>query len=442
VPLERKLHLIHPLVDSFIEIALTENGLLVGSEGVIRCDLTFKRPGSTSVSFSSATTPTWFTLAFPSIVNGRALNVIRVNLKDVPDPPANGRWQCNVTIRDALSVGGMTCGAFDVDIQRSPGTAGSVGTGMAALPVAGFNFILGTDDGVTQWQKSVDGLAWSALAVTHIVRRITWIESQSGLTKRYVAVGNGIWYSDDGGASWIAATAPGFSNGQDFGYSIDQEVAVAVSSDGGIWRSTDFGATWSDATSYTSQTFRSVQFDSTVGAGIWVAVASAGNPSTQRAQWSLDGDTWTLTVSDGPVTSPRSVASDELTKFIIIDAITNLNGASQSANGTTWSSAGVTPFGSGDNIDFGHGIFMMNGVDGSSNNIVQRSASGTGSWTTVVVGSAAVLGTSREVQADFTRDRWWHVSRNRLHQSDDNQGNAWTQRATGTFLSCIGIKPA
>jgi hypothetical protein len=441
VPLERKLHLIHPLVDSFIEIAVTENGLPVGSEGVIRCDLTFKRPGSTSMSFSSDTVPSWFTLAFPSIVNGKELNVVRVNLKDIPDPPANGRWQCHVTIWDALSVGGMTCGAFDVDIQRSPGTAGSVGTGMAALPVAGFNFILGTDDGVTQWQKSVDGLAWSALAVTHIVRRITWIESQNGLTKRYVAVGNGIWYSDDGGSTWIAATAPGFSNGQDFAYSIDQEVAVAVSSDGGIWRSIDFGTTWSDATSYTSQTFRSVQFDSTVGAGIWVAVASAGNPSTQRAQSSPDGDTWTLR-TDGSVTSPRSVASDEATKFIIIDALTATIGASQSANGTVWSGAGTTPFNSGDNIDFGHGIFMMNGVDGSSNNVIQRSASGTGSWTTVVVGSAAVLGTSREVQADFTRDRWWHVSRNRLHQSDDNQGSAWTERATGTFLSCIGIKPA
>jgi hypothetical protein len=306
---------------------------------------------------------------------------------------------------------------------------------------AGSNFILATDDGVTQWQKSVDGLSWTALAVTHIVRRIKWIESQNGLTKRFLAVGNGIWYSNDNGATWIAATAPGFTNGQDFDYSIDQEVAVAVTSDGGIWRSTDFGATWSDATSYTSQTFRSVQFDSTLSAGIWVAVASAGNPSTQRAQSSPDGNTWTLR-SDSTVTGPRSVTSDELTKFIIIDALSFTIGFSQSADGITWSGAGTTPFNSGDNIDFGNGLFMMNGVDGSSNNVIQRSASGTGSWTTVVIGAAATLGTSREVQADFTRGRWWYVSRNKLHQSNDANGDAWTERATGTFLSCIGIKPA
>jgi hypothetical protein len=53
-----------------------------------------------------------------------------------------------------------------------------------------------------------------------------------------------------------------------------------------------------------------------------------------------------------------------------------------------------------------------------------------------------VLGTSREVQADFSRSRWWHVSRNKLHQSNDANGDAWTERATGTFLSCIGIKPS
>jgi hypothetical protein len=87
----------------------------------VRCDLTFERAGSTSISFTSDDEPTWFDLQFPAVVNGREMNVVRVNLGNVPDPPAGGRWECRVTILDELSS--FDCGVFNVEFPQQLGDA-------------------------------------------------------------------------------------------------------------------------------------------------------------------------------------------------------------------------------------------------------------------------------------------------------------------------------
>lgn len=117
MPLQRKLHSVYRSTDAFIEIQLHEDGLPVGSDGVLSCNLTFRRPGSEDVTISSDVQPSWFELQYPAVYRDRAINVIRVNLKDVPDPPGDGRWDCHVTIFDALSSGGFHCGSFKVDLK-------------------------------------------------------------------------------------------------------------------------------------------------------------------------------------------------------------------------------------------------------------------------------------------------------------------------------------
>jgi hypothetical protein len=129
--LERKLHIIHRTSDVFVDIAITENGIPVASDGVVRCDITFERPGSASVTISSADNPAWFDLQFPTTVNGIDMNVVRVNLGNAPAVALSGRWDSRVTIFDTL--GSFDCGVFKVEFAQlgdgAPGIGGGGGGG-------------------------------------------------------------------------------------------------------------------------------------------------------------------------------------------------------------------------------------------------------------------------------------------------------------------------
>jgi hypothetical protein len=314
VPLERKLHLVHPLVDSFIEIAITENGLPVGSEGVIRCDLTFKRPGSTSVSFSSATNPTWFTLAFASIVNGRALNVIRVNLKDLPDPPANGRWKCNVTIRDALSVGGMTCGAFDVDMQRA-GSAGSVGTG---LPPKAFLCVCGQTVQIGSTNQAIitsadNGITWVAQTtpLNQTVKAMAQSMTRGGEILGLDTVG-AIIRSIDGGATWALLT----NNIGSFGWNdlIRHEGfgLYVASGAGGVVKTSPDGVTWTLRTTPNANGYTKMLI-----ANDGAILAGSNSNITQPVMRSTDGGvTWALVAAFGFATDVQELTQSSSGRYM------------------------------------------------------------------------------------------------------------------------------
>jgi hypothetical protein len=293
-----------------------------------------------------------------------------------------------------------------------------------------FMFIVATDDGVTQWQGSVDGVTWVPIPNTGITNQVLWVPALS----LWFAVGTTIQFSADG-INWDTATATGLVLARDIAYSPSLNVLVVTDSGGTIWYSNDGGLNFQSGAGFTSQTFRGVQWDATIG--LFVVVASAGNPSTQRVHTSPDGQNWTIRTINTQgwldVTSNGAL-------YIATHALSSILNNQQSSNGTAWSSAGTQPF-NGGNIDFGLGLFMTTGFDGA-NNVVQRSASGTGSWTTTAVGSAATLGAMIQVRADPTRNQWWFVSRNQLHRSNDATGSAWSLATTGTNLTAIGVRAA
>jgi len=296
-------------------------------------------------------------------------------------------------------------------------------------PVLVVNYILGTDDNVTPWKGSEDGVTWFDLTETFRVRSIIWAPE----LLLWVAVGNEVAYSIDG-LVWVDATPIGWSTGEDVAYSPSLGIFVATDSAGAIWYSDDDGVTWQDAVGYTSQTFRGVRWDATFG--LFEVVASAGNPSTQRVHSSPDGINFTIrTIS---AQSWQDVTSNG-TRFLATHVLTNIIGQQQSTNGTSWSSAGTTPLGSATSNDYGLGLFMLNGTDGTDN-FAQTSATGIGGWSSVSVGLSVTLGSATMVKCDPLNNRWWYVARNQLYMSLDAIGATWGLVLAGTQLRCLGLK--
>lgn len=108
--------------DSIIEISLLENGLLVGSDGITRCDLVLKRLGMDDLPLSSvgAGQESWFDLQYQVTVGGRAVNVIRINLKDIEDPPPDGRCEGHVFLWDEEHTSGRFWGTIPIEIRAQP----------------------------------------------------------------------------------------------------------------------------------------------------------------------------------------------------------------------------------------------------------------------------------------------------------------------------------
>lgn len=109
--------------DSIVEIPLVEDGTLVPSSGVTRCDLVFKRPGVADVAFSSSVTPTWFDLQSSDVIDGITLSIIRVNLGQIPTPPADGRYKVDVFIYDADFINGRLWGTLDFEVRPAKAVA-------------------------------------------------------------------------------------------------------------------------------------------------------------------------------------------------------------------------------------------------------------------------------------------------------------------------------
>lgn len=104
--------------DSPIDIPLTVDGKLVPSDGITRCDLVFKREGVTDITFSSATVgAVTFALQTSEVIDGITLRIIRANFRNVPTPPADGRYKVDVFLWDADFPNGRFWGTLDVEIR-------------------------------------------------------------------------------------------------------------------------------------------------------------------------------------------------------------------------------------------------------------------------------------------------------------------------------------
>lgn len=108
--------------DSMIDIPLLQDGELVPSDGITRCDLAFHREGVADITISSATNAAWFNLQEAAVIDGLALRMVRANLKDLPTPPADGRYRVDVFLWDSEATNGRLWGTVDVDVRPAPPT--------------------------------------------------------------------------------------------------------------------------------------------------------------------------------------------------------------------------------------------------------------------------------------------------------------------------------
>lgn len=120
--LEAQLYVIVRGKDSPLDIPLTEDGGLVPSDGITRCDLVFRREGVADVTISSASPvqSTWFSLQEPVEIEGRELTIVRVNLRSIPTPPTDGRYRVDVYLYDVDFLAGRYWGTIDIEIRPAP----------------------------------------------------------------------------------------------------------------------------------------------------------------------------------------------------------------------------------------------------------------------------------------------------------------------------------
>ena len=91
---------------------------------------------------------------------------------------------------------------------------------------------------------SVDGISWNEIASTQITHRICLVKTDFARDSKFVAVGNGIYYSNDGISRTASANQSGqysaitYGNGQ-FAMDVNQnnsnEPVLSISTDGVQW---------------------------------------------------------------------------------------------------------------------------------------------------------------------------------------------------------------
>ena len=106
--------------DSHIDIPLLQDGELVPSDGITRCDLVFRREGVADLTISSSNNPIWFTLQQPAVIDGINLVTVRANLRDLPTPPTDGKYRVDVYLWDFEAQNGRLWGTIDVEVRPAP----------------------------------------------------------------------------------------------------------------------------------------------------------------------------------------------------------------------------------------------------------------------------------------------------------------------------------
>lgn len=119
--LQNQLYVVVRGKDSLIDLPLTEDGALVSSDGITRCDLVFRREGVASVAFSSSSSQaSWFVLQQDTVLDGVAVKVVRVNLRQIPATPVDGRYKVDVFLWDADFTNGRLWATLDVEVRAAP----------------------------------------------------------------------------------------------------------------------------------------------------------------------------------------------------------------------------------------------------------------------------------------------------------------------------------
>ncbi len=113
--------------NSPFNIFLNEDGLVVSSEGVTRCDLQFTQNGVDGAVISSSVDAGFFTLEHQATYEGVSTKAIRVDLGDAVINP--GRYEVNIFVWDAESTDGRYAGTLNVEVY------GTLSSPVGALPM-------------------------------------------------------------------------------------------------------------------------------------------------------------------------------------------------------------------------------------------------------------------------------------------------------------------
>lgn len=144
---------------SFVTLLLHERGVVVPSDDITRCDLVLRRPGVADVLISSAERASWFELQYLYDYGGRQINVVRIDLSALVDPPPDGHCEALAFLWDAEHPSGQLFGVIDIELVPGhiepsgavPPTITSLvpdtvneGFGPETITVNGTNFVLGS----------------------------------------------------------------------------------------------------------------------------------------------------------------------------------------------------------------------------------------------------------------------------------------------------------
>lgn len=300
-------------------------------------------------------------------------------------------------------------------------------------------YVVGTKGGggAQPWQVSDDGVTFTTIAQATDADNIVWIHEQ----QQWIAVGDGVWTSPDGttwtqrivGGAWFDVAYTPFLGAINIG-------RLVVFANGATQPrySDDAGVTWTTITDIPggAQTDSDwVEWDEYTEK--FLATINGGGALI----YSSNGINWPAAIGfSGPY---DEMVPNHLGSYVAVREL----GAGQNIRNNVfgdplglWVGGGVTTGNEGISVDFGFGIFVMNGVN-AGQNVVFRSSDLGVSWANTNVGASATLGTRMQVRADPTRNRWWYVSANRVHRSPDGTATGtWVQATSGTALSCIGVR--
>ncbi len=207
---------------------------------------------------------------------------------------------------------------------------------------------------VAQVQTSPNTTAWTLhnMPATSAYRQVAYAATL-GSAGRLAAVGNGVAaWSDDGGATWSAATSlPEANSWFDVAWWAAQSMFVACAGNGThrIMTSAD-GKSWTNQTAASALAWSGIAVSGTVA----VCVAFSSTASTQLIQTSTDGAAWTLITHTSIATNRGIVAggqrlgigySSDLNMFLVTgnDGSNGTRAWRSTDDGATWTASNAIP---------------------------------------------------------------------------------------------------